>query len=62
MGEGKSFNDETWRGYTLQKEHPKKYINQVTPSLISTDISISSLEIIKLCYVKKYRYRLNFDT
>ena len=40
----------------------QKYMNQVTQPLSSTDISIFSLEISKLCYMKKYRYRLHFDT
>ena len=39
----------------------QKYINQVTHSLISTDVSIYLLEISNFCYIKKYRYRLHFD-
>ena len=30
--------------------------------LSSVDIGIFSLEISKFCYIKKYRYRLHFDT
>ena len=30
--------------------------------LNSADISIFSPEISKFCYIKKYRYRLHFDT
>ena len=41
---------------------PKKYINHVTHPLISAGISIFSPEISKFCYIKKYRYRLDFDT
>ena len=37
-------------------------MNQVTHPVSSADISIFSLEIGKLCYIKKYRYRLHFDT
>ena len=37
-------------------------MNHVTYSLCSADISIFSLEISKICYTKKYRYRLYFDT
>ena len=48
--------------YTLPKEDPKKYINHVTHHLSSADISIFSPEIIKFCFIKKYRYRLYFDT
>ena len=40
----------------------KKYMNHVTNSLSSADISIFSSEISKFCYIKKYRYRLHFDT
>ena len=31
-------------------------------SLSSADVSIFLLEISKVCYIKKYRYRLHFDT
>ena len=40
----------------------KKYINHVTHLLSSADISIFSPEISKFCYIKKYKYRLYFDT
>ena len=37
-------------------------MNHVTHPLSSADISIFSPEINKFCYIKKYRYRLDFDT
>ena len=40
----------------------QKYINHVTHPLSSADISSFSLEISKFCYIKKYMYRLHFDT
>ena len=40
----------------------QKYINHVTHPLSSADISSFSLEIRKFCYIKKYMYRLHFDT
>ena len=40
----------------------QKYINHVTHLLSSADISIFSPEISKYWYIKKYRYRLYFDT
>ena len=40
----------------------QKYMNHVTHPLTSADISILSSEISKFCYIKKYRYRLHFDT
>ena len=54
--------DENWYSYTLPKEDPQKYINHVTYPLSSADIGIFSAKIIKYCYIKKYRYRLQFDT
>ena len=47
--------------YTLSKEGPK-YMNHVAYPLSSADISIFSLETSKIRYIKKYRYRLHFDT
>ena len=41
---------------------PKKYMNQLTHPLRSLDICIFTREIKKLCYIKEYRYRLQFDT
>ena len=55
-----SYNDETWHSYILPKEDPKIYQSRNT--LSSADISIFSSEISKFCYIKKYRYRLHFDT
>ena len=46
----------------LTQGRPKKYTNHVTHPLSSADISIFSPEISKFCYIKKYRYRLDFDT
>ena len=40
----------------------KKHINHVIHPLSSADFGIFSPEIIKFCNIKKYRYRLNFDT
>ena len=40
----------------------KIYINHVAHSQSSANISIFSPEISKFCYIKKYRYRLDFDT
>ena len=40
----------------------EKYMNHVTQPLSSTDISIFSEEINKFSYIKKYRYRLHFNT
>ena len=44
--------------YTL----PKKDMNHVTHPLSPADISNFSPEISKFCYIKKYMYRLHFDT
>ena len=46
----------------LMRIKKKKCINHLTHLLSSADISIFSLEISKFCYIKKYRYRLHFDT
>ena len=40
----------------------QKYMNHVTHPLRSADMSIFSTEISKFCYIKKYRYRLHFNT
>ena len=45
----------------LTQRRSKNYINHVTHPLRSADISIFSSEISKICYNKKYRYRLYFD-
>ena len=37
-------------------------MNHVTHILSSADISIFSREVSNFCYIKKYRYRLDFDT
>ena len=44
------------------KKIQKKYMNHVTHVLSSAEISIFSPEISKFCYLKKYSYRLHFDT
>ena len=53
-----SYNDETWHSYTLSKEDPKN----VKHPLSSAGISIFSPEISNFCYIKKYRYRLYFNS
>ena len=40
----------------------QKYINHVKHPLSSADISNLLPEIRKFCYIKKYMYRLHFDT
>ena len=40
----------------------QKYMNHVTHPVNSADISIFSPEISKFCYIRKYRYRLHFNT
>ena len=45
----------------LTQRRSKKYMNHVTHPLSSAGISIFSPEISKFCYIKKYRYRLEFD-
>ena len=45
----------TWR-------RSKKYMSNMKHPLSSADISVSSPEIRKFCYIKKYRYRVEFDT
>ena len=57
-----SYNDENWHSYTLPKEDQEIYINHMTDPLSSADISIFSSEISKFCYIKKHKYRLDFDT
>ena len=37
----------------LTQRRSKKYMNHMTHPLCSADISISSLEITKFCYIKK---------
>ena len=50
-----SYNDETWYNFTLPKEDPKKYMNHVAHPMSSADVSIFSLELGKLWYIKKHR-------
>ena len=51
---------ETWHSYTLPKEDPKKYMNHVTHSLSSADISIFSVQISKFCYIIKIQIKIAF--
>ena len=44
------------------KKIQKIYESRDTNPVNSADISIFSPEIRKFCYIKKYRYRLHFDT
>ena len=46
----------------LTQRRSKNYMNHMTHPLSSADISIFSSEISKVCYIKKYRYRLHFNT
>ena len=48
--------------YTSPKEDSKIYINHMADPLSSADISIFSSEISDFCYIKEYRYRLQFNT
>ena len=50
------------RGTVIPCLRSQKYLNHVTHSMSSADISIFSPEISKFCYIKKYRYRLHFYT
>ena len=43
------------------KKTEKKVLNHVTHPLSSADISIFSLEISKICYIRKHKCRLHFD-
>ena len=38
------------------------YLKKIETKLTSADKSIFSPELIKFCYIKKYRYRLHFST
>ena len=40
----------------------QKYITHVTHPLSSGDINIISPEASNFCYIKKYRYRLHFNS
>ena len=58
-----SYNHENWHNYTLPcVKKIKKYINHLTHPLVSADMGIFSAEIGNFCYIKKYRYRLHFNT
>ena len=46
----------------LTKKKSKKYMNHVTHSLSSADISNVLPETNKFCYFNKYMYRLHFHT
>ena len=53
--------DEIWYSYNSPK-NIQKYINHVTNSLSSADISIFSPKSSNFCYIKKYREKLYFNT
>ena len=55
-----SYNDQIWQRYTLPKKGSNIYMNHVTYPFIFADFGIFSLEIIKFCRIRKYRYRLHF--
>ena len=46
----------------LTQRRSKAHMNHVTHHLSSADISLFSTEITKFCFIKKYTYRLYFDT
>ena len=46
----------------LSQKRSKRYMNHVTHPLSTAEISIFLPEINKFCYIKKYTYRLHFDT
>ena len=46
----------------LNQRRSKIYMNHVAHPLSFDDISIFSQETNKFCYIKKYRYRLYFDS
>ena len=54
----RSYNHETWHGYTSHKKDPKIYLNHVKHPVRSADISFFLMEIKHFFYIKKYRYRL----
>ena len=57
-----NFNDETWHSYTLPKENTKNiWIMRHTPWVLLTSAFFLP-GISKFCYIKKYGYRLHFDT
>ena len=65
MGEGSKNASTPYNvshSFTIPEEDRKNYMNHVTHPLSSADISIFLLEISKFCCIKKYRYRLHFDT
>ena len=55
------YNDETWQSYTLPKEGKKIYESRDTPLEFCWHQHFSP-QISKFCCIKKYRYRLFFDT
>ena len=56
-----SYNDETLHGYTVLLKI-QKHMNHATQPLSSAVITIFSLEISNFCDIKKYRYRLHYNT
>ena len=55
------YNDETWYSCTLPERESKTYKRE-TNALSCSDSSIFSSDARKLCYIRKYRYRLHFGT
>ena len=56
-----SYKDETWHSYILPKEDPEnRWITWYTLWVLLTQHFSS--EISKSCYIRKYKYRLYFDT
>ena len=52
------YNDETWYSCTLPERESETYKRE-TNALSCSDSSIFSSDVRKLCYIKKYRYRLH---
>ena len=56
-----SCNDETSLNFTLPKEDPKINKSRDTPPKFCQHQHFLP-DIRKFCYIKKYRYRLHFDS
>ena len=56
-----SYNDETWQSYTSPNTSYLTYQSRDTHVEFCCHKHFL-LEVKKFCYVKKYRYRLHFDT
>ena len=54
-----SYKGKSWHSYTLPKEDSKNiWITWYTPWVLLTSAFL--LEIVKFCYIAKYRYRFHF--